>query len=180
MKYHWYEQLNFFSGAECKELESLAISNKSKLYIDVPANGKNLNSLVFSTDEPIIKEKLKNLFVFVNEINQLHFGFDIYTPFVNRGNLNFYQSGSDYNFHNDGTPLGSSSDSKLTVIVNISDSNYSGGEFKLFLGDEVVVDSINKSGNVLIFPSFIYHKVTPITFGIRKTLSFWLTGPSLK
>jgi PKHD-type hydroxylase len=40
---------------------------------------------------------------------------------------------------------------------------------------------INKQkGLVAAFPSYVLHRVTPVTRGIRKTLVVWLTGPRFK
>ena len=33
------------------------------------------------------------------------------------------------------------------------------------------------AGQVIIFPSMVNHKVTPVTAGIRKTLVTWYSGP---
>jgi len=32
-------------------------------------------------------------------------------------------------------------------------------------------------GSVLIFPSYINHKVSPVTKGIRRSLVAWFSGP---
>ena len=47
-------------------------------------------------------------------------------------------------------------------------SETTGGETK---------DVVQKKGYMSIFPSFIVHKVTPITSGKRKSLVAWFTGP---
>jgi PKHD-type hydroxylase len=35
-------------------------------------------------------------------------------------------------------------------------------------------------GSMLLFPSFLLHKVCPVTWGIRKTLTTWVLGPKLR
>ena len=37
---------------------------------------------------------------------------------------------------------------------------------------------IREKGRVLIFPSFLPHKVTPVTKGVRKSLVTWMEGPA--
>jgi PKHD-type hydroxylase len=61
----------------------------------------------------------------------------------------------------------------LSVSVQLSDPlNYQGGE--------LIFDSIKPiekaQGTVIVFPSNLYHKVTPITKGIRYSLVQWFKG----
>jgi PKHD-type hydroxylase len=35
-------------------------------------------------------------------------------------------------------------------------------------------------GKVVLFPSFMLHRVTPVTKGIRRSLVVWVTGPAFK
>ena len=69
--------------------------------------------------------------------------------------------GGHYNWHidtfwNEQKPY----DRKLSVTVQLSDpSEYEGGNL------------------VLIFPSYIRHRVKPITKGVRKSLVAWFEGP---
>lgn len=35
-------------------------------------------------------------------------------------------------------------------------------------------------GTVIIFPSYILHRVTPVTKGVRKSLAVWISGPRFK
>jgi len=36
--------------------------------------------------------------------------------------------------------------------------------------------SMREIGSVIVFPSFLYHQVTPILSGTRKSLVAWFTG----
>jgi PKHD-type hydroxylase len=66
--------------------------------------------------------------------------------------------------------------SKLTCLLNISENNYEGGNFIIFDGKENIITEFNNPGSLLIFPSFMYHAVKPVTKGIRKSLAIWTTG----
>ena len=73
----------------------------------------------------------------------------------------------------------SSSDRKLSVTIQLSDSDdYEGGDF-LFDPQYEPPDkmSLRKKGTVLVFPSPIKHKVEKVTKGIRKSLVAWVEGP---
>ena len=70
-------------------------------------------------------------------------------------------------------------DRKLSITVQLSDSSeYDGGEFE-FNECETPTDSKEK-GTVLMFPSYLQHRVTPITAGVRKSLVAWFEGPRWK
>jgi predicted 2-oxoglutarate/Fe(II)-dependent dioxygenase YbiX len=43
-----------------------------------------------------------------------------------------------------------------------------------------VEDLPAERGSVLAFPSFLYHRVTPVTGGVRRALVAWIAGPRLR
>jgi len=69
---------------------------------------------------------------------------------------------------------------KLSMVIQLSDpSEYEGGDLEiqpLHLGspDPVV---LRKQGNVIVFPSFLLHRVNPVTKGTRYSLVAWMEGP---
>ena len=65
---------------------------------------------------------------------------------------------------------------KLTCLLNLSEETYEGGEFCAINQEEETIKF--DSGMGLVMNSLIAHKVTPITKGERKSLTFWGTGPS--
>jgi PKHD-type hydroxylase len=76
--------------------------------------------------------------------------------------------------------IGKQSNRKLSIVLMLSDpKDYAGGNLEIFNSGEFT--SIpNKKGNVVIFPSFEWHRVLPVTSGIRKTLVAWVTGPCFR
>ena len=76
---------------------------------------------------------------------------------------------------------------KLTAITLLSD-DFSGGEFELshqILGDnndtEIEVLPVDFSlGDILVFPSFFWHRVKPVTSGIRHSMQIWCLGPPFR
>ena len=77
---------------------------------------------------------------------------------------------------------------KLSVIVSLSDpKDYKGGrlEFQFREGHKdftkkIVCEDILPKGSILVFPSFIYHRVTPVTQGTRYSLVNWILGAPFK
>lgn len=67
---------------------------------------------------------------------------------------------------------------KLSAIIMLSDPrNYEGGflEFKGF--DKPL--KLNQ-GSIVIFPSQLEHRVTPVTSGVRCTAVTWVNGPAFR
>jgi PKHD-type hydroxylase len=67
---------------------------------------------------------------------------------------------------------------KLAMTVQLSDSSeYDGGDFQIWLGSkDKFVTVPREKGDIIVFPSFLMHRVTPITRGQRKCLVFWTGG----
>jgi PKHD-type hydroxylase len=69
---------------------------------------------------------------------------------------------------------------KISVVVQLSDpSDYTGGELNLNGGNGIITAPKEKN-TVIIFPSFVLHRVTPVLTGIRKSLVTWVAGPPLR
>jgi PKHD-type hydroxylase len=60
----------------------------------------------------------------------------------------------------------------MTIVLN---SDYEGGDFEI-LGDMEKVPRFEE-GSIIVFPSFLDHRVTPVTKGIRYSLVAWFVGP---
>ena len=68
-------------------------------------------------------------------------------------------------------------DRKLSVTVQLTDgSEYEGGDFEIE-GVNMPTHILKKKGTVLVFPSYLKHRVTPVTRGTRKSLVAWFEGP---
>ena len=69
---------------------------------------------------------------------------------------------------------------KLSIIVQLSDEDeYEGGDINLKIGSRDL-DLPKKKGGVIVFPSFILHRVLPVTKGSRKSLVSWISGPNYR
>ena len=69
---------------------------------------------------------------------------------------------------------------KLSMTTLLS-SNYSGGEFQFASYGkekcEISTPEFSKVGSIVVFPSFMEHRVAPVTKGIRYSLVTWFVGP---
>jgi PKHD-type hydroxylase len=60
-------------------------------------------------------------------------------------------------------------------------SEYKGGKFQFNEGTEkAALDVPQVKGRMILFPSFMIHRVTPVTKGIRKSLVAWVLGPKFR
>ena len=127
-----------------------------------------------------------------------NFDFDVSESiqFTKYGLNNFYDwhtdGGSDHNsiFNKDNTEVEMfyGKVRKLSMTVNLNNSDeYEGGDFKInsgptIKGEDTVVNckEIKHKGSIIVFPSFIFHTVTPITKGERYSLVMWTLGKPFK
>ena len=74
---------------------------------------------------------------------------------------------------------------KLSLTLQLTDkTKYEGGDFQFkWIQDDkegllntITVDDAKDLGTIIIFPSFIYHQVLPITKGKRESLVNWSVG----
>lgn len=73
-------------------------------------------------------------------------------------------------------------DRKLSFVLQLSDpEEYRGGDF---LFDPEVPQpnpvDLKKQGTIIVFPSFLRHRVVPVEYGIRKSLVAWAEGPKFR
>jgi PKHD-type hydroxylase len=116
----------------------------------------------------------------VEQCNREYFKFEITSL---SENLQYTEYDSSYNgqyeYHID---IGNSYDSgrKLSISVQLSDeTEYDGGELE-FKTDYNKKYATKKQGSVIIFPSYILHKVHPVTRGKRCSLVTWVAGPPFR
>ena len=81
-----------------------------------------------------------------------------------------------YDWHIDMGP--GKANRKLSLVCQLSDpSEYEGGEFQINPGGSILVPERTK-GTVIIFPSYLVHRVAPVTKGTRRSLVLWVEGPA--
>lgn len=123
------------------------------------------------------------LWYYANEANKNAFGFDInYLPDIQYTKYTAEEYGK-YDWHCDTFWANPTTyDRKLSIIIQLSDStDYEGGNFEIdHQHPQLPADQIRTKGTVIVFPSFLSHRVTPVTKGIRKSLVSWVQGPKFR
>ena len=115
----------------------------------------------------------------VLEANDTHFRFDL-NGFVEEFAVLRYHENDQHDWHTDhGEGVGVWR--KLTVVASLSDpATFEGGRIRLHEAEDPDHEVSCEMGSMLIFPSFIPHRVTPLTRGIRHVLVGWVYGPPFR
>ena len=98
-----------------------------------------------------------------------------------------YNEGGHYHWHQDSTPQNLTTETrKLSLTFSLADHNsYEGGGLQFYNGDRPYEDSdhdiesdIKSVGTVIVFDSRDWHRVTPVTKGVRHSIVCWTVGPN--
>jgi PKHD-type hydroxylase len=179
--WRWYE--SFLTPEECDQLiaehshiephqGSIVTGPDQEVDSEIAPDVRNVSIKTVSLDTcPWIYAKLNDLVWDAN----LYYNYDL-TGFMEQMQLLHYGEdidGGHYHLHQD-HGAGALSTRKLTVIVQLTDpSEYEGCEL------EVVCCGIGpkNKGDVVVFPSYTPHSVSPLTKGNRNSLVVWVNGP---
>tara|TARA_R100000278_G_scaffold18742_1_gene18407 strand:- start:592 stop:1131 length:540 start_codon:yes stop_codon:yes gene_type:complete len=168
--YYWFNQ--YFSEEEIEKIYDIA---KKQPYIKAETFGADddyrrskIKWLSFSEDTEWIYQKLVHAMA---EANSEEFGFD-WTGATEAIQFTTYDSGDKghYDWHMDVTP--SHQTRKISAVVLLND-DYEGGKLEI---DGKNLEGTVGAGNVIIFPSYMLHKVQEVTKGTRNSLVVWGIG----
>ena len=86
--------------------------------------------------------------------------------------------GGHYDWHVDQGKM--QNQRKLSFSVQVSDpSLYEGGELQTYGATDISI-APKERGTVIAFPSYVLHRVTPVTAGTRKSIVAWTSGPKFR
>ncbi len=73
---------------------------------------------------------------------------------------------------------GARSNRKLSLIVQLSDENdYDGGDVQFLATGQTAPRS---RGSLIVYPSYLMHRMCPVSRGTRVALVSWLSGPAFR
>ena len=128
---------------------------------------------------------------FVEEANK-NAGWNFNWDWTEQSQFTEYKPGQFYGWHQDSNPFPYGEDKapeyrgrirKLSCSILLNHPNeYEGGELQFNLRNNVEDDQIltmteaQRKGSIIIFPSFVWHQVKPVTSGVRYSLVTWHLG----
>ena len=158
--------------AESKQLQEATIQD---------GNQNNRKSKIsWLTDEKLNKD-INDIILDHNKKAKWNFVLKEFEPLQ----YTVYEVNDHYDWHIDSHskpyPNGYIRKISFTLCLN---EDYEGGEFEISSPNPKPEKHINTKfsdkftlGTVISFPSFIWHKINPVTFGTRKVLVGWVVGP---
>lgn len=81
-----------------------------------------------------------------------------------------------YTWHQDIGP-GNASKRKISITVQLAETDeYIGGDLEMWVGGDGIITAERGAGVVFIFPSYMMHRVTKVTKGVRRSFVLWVGG----
>jgi|21_taG_2_1085346.scaffolds.fasta_scaffold71435_2 PKHD-type hydroxylase len=139
------------------------------------------NSLVHWINEKWMYDLIHR---FVGLSNQ-NAGWNFDVNFTEKVQFTKYKLNQHYTWHKDThCPDNNEPIRKISSVMFLNNpKDYKGGEFQFKLDNEKKQEIVSvkpDAGTVIVFPSFITHRVTPVLSGERYTLVSWTKGPQFK
>ncbi|MGP1356275.1 2OG-Fe(II) oxygenase [Roseicyclus sp.] len=168
------------SGADCARLlEALAEAPARDAGLVRQARDHNLRraDLHWLDEVPGTEWVIERMIDLVRAANREVFDFDI-TEFAESPQVARYGAEREGHFgwHSDIGEGRLAERRKLTIVVQLSEPEaYVGGDLEVMPGANTIAAD-RARGAATLFPSFVLHRVTPVTKGERHSLTVWCHG----
>lgn len=180
---------NFLSDDDIKTILSLKEWHMAKTAeigsmndlqkVNTSVRNSKVSWMNYSIDTVQIWDKILNA---ISEVNSTYFHFDL-TGCHEPAQLTMYDSSNleHYNWHCDSSYIDRTVPRKLSMSLLLSDeSEFNGGELEVLYDSDRPHRLSQKTGRAWFFPSYMIHRVCPVTHGIRRSLVLWIGGPNFK
>ncbi|MCV0371450.1 2OG-Fe(II) oxygenase [Filomicrobium sp.] len=178
------EVANVFSPDECKKIIS---TTDEKAYADARlidgARQDNTRRARITWLDDTDKDEwvFRRLLDTVSEANRHHFKFGL-EEFSERMQVAYYGAETEafFDWHIDIGDGQFARHRKLTIVTQLSeDDSYTGGDLETN-ADGNVRRASRACGTAMLLPSFVLHRVTPVTHNARYSLTLWAHGPEFR
>lgn len=117
----------------------------------------------------------------IKEANDTIWNFNLYSVLDDIQYTEYHATNNGhYGWHQDIGP-GALSTRKVSITVQLSDyDEYEGGDLEYWKGGQDIQKAPRGKGVVFIFPSYMMHRVTPVTKGVRRSFVLWVGGEHYK
>ena len=173
-----------FSPADCAEIVRIAReAPASDARLVGLASDHNLRraDLVWLDDVPGTEWVMDRIIALVRDANRMVYDFDL-REFSESPQVARYGAEREGHFgwHSDIGDGRVAARRKMTMVVQLSDpAAYEGGTLEL-MPDANCRPAARDRGAATFFPSFVLHRVTPVTAGERWSLTIWAHGPAFR
>jgi PKHD-type hydroxylase len=172
------------SPSECDALIALCQGHEMKdagLVRQTTAHQIRRAELSWLDDIPEASWVMDRMVRLVAEANREAFGFDL-ADFMESPQVARYGAEREghFDWHSDIGAGQVAAKRKLTIVVQLSEpEDYDGGVLEL--RPDSNIRAVEKArGTAVLFPSFVLHRVTPVTRGTRWSLTLWTHGPAFR
>jgi PKHD-type hydroxylase len=144
-------------------------------HLDRAVRAARVQWLFHKDVDPAIYRRLHTLAVVANREQGWNFGFDGIAQYLQA--TQYGAGGDHYDWHLDWGG-GRTQFRKISLVVHLSEpSEFTGGRLQLTWGSHPL-ECAPPAGSVTVFPSFLLHRVTPVTGGSRVAAVAWMLGQS--
>jgi len=173
-----------FSADECRGIIAAALAGNFR-DAGLVGGSRDTNTrrsrIFWLDDEGESAPTFRRLFDTVADANRRHFDFRL-EEFAERMQVAWYgaEPGGFFDWHVDFGDGPVARRRKLTVVVQLSEgASYEGGDLETN-ADGIVRKASRAIGSALMMPSFVLHRVAPVTRGERYSLTLWSHGPAFR
>jgi PKHD-type hydroxylase len=173
-----------FSTADCDRIlaqTAAAPARDAKLVGQTQNHNIRRADLVWLDDVPDTAWVMDKIIDLIRVANREVFGFDL-TEFGESVQVAQYDGAREghFDWHSDIGDGKLAAKRKLTLVAQLSSPDaYVGGALEVMPSSHVVTAQTAR-GTVTIFPSYLRHRVTPVTEGTRASMTVWAHGPAFR
>ena len=167
-----------FSPEECARVAALVGEGKTAGIVGPDTSGYRDSNVSWIRPGEETNWVFSRMLDFVRQANQAHYQIEI-AGFTEPLQVAEYGPEQHYDWHLD-IGNGPLSVRKLSFIAQLTDpADYEGGAVEVLYAQEPLAMP-RPQGSVILFPSYVLHRVAPVTRGTRRSLVGWIGGPHFR
>jgi PKHD-type hydroxylase len=178
-----------FSRSECRRIIAMAsvrrpvaatvAQRRSARDVEYETVAELRSATIFEVaPEPASRWIYERIVRAAQEVNERRWQFDL-SGIFHPIKVIRYSVGDHYTWHTD-LGAGVVSDRKLSVTAQLSaPGTYAGARLEIVAGPAPATAPVDQGG-ITFFPSYLLHRVTPVSAGVRWALVTWIQGPPFR
>jgi PKHD-type hydroxylase len=172
-----FKSIEKYTTDNLEELVPARVEDAGKLHVD---DAYRRTNIMFFKDSQALPDVYRSVVNAALSINDRHYKYNI--SYIEPLQYSVYESDNQgfYDIHCDTIFCRNSNgfSRKISFSILLNDpSEFEGGDLLFHTSNEPFKVNLQKN-DMVMFPSFVPHSVTPVTNGVRKTLVGWICGPN--